>query len=387
MKCYLMHKNLIVALMDVSDNGELSKVEINKPNYEFVPVGGQMNMMKFHDWWKDRAVPRTRKGSTHALSELGFPNTYCMLVNNLALSLNDCYWIKPTDSKLCWEQVSLFSNNFIDIFGELTFDTSSSLDMRNKTLFRCASSQGELQKKWCIDSNEQRFLVKGNLGNSFQQSLNEVFASEIYKLQGINCYTPYELTTVSVEDGKLGLGCFSYNFCSEEVESISAWELLQTVKLKGNVSYYNAFKEVCKKVCGFKEEYVDKFLSLQIMVDFLITNTDRHMNNISVLRNTDTLEYIGFAPIYDNGNSMFFRSTVVPTGNFNKITTHSFLKYEKDLLKLVKYKDILDINALPSKEFFYNLYLKDIPERQQRVDSLWSAYQQKILLLDKIIHS
>lgn len=50
MKCYLMHKNLIVALMDVSDNGELSKVEINKPNYEFVPVGGQMNMMKFHDW-------------------------------------------------------------------------------------------------------------------------------------------------------------------------------------------------------------------------------------------------------------------------------------------------------------------------------------------------
>ena len=123
------------------------------------------------------------------------------------------------------------------------------------------------------------------------------------------------------------------------------------------------------------------------MVDFLITNTDRHMNNISVLRNTDTLEYIGFAPIYDNGNSMFFRSTVVPTGNFNKITTHSFLKYEKDLLKLVKYKDILDINALPSKEFFYNLYLKDIPERQQRVDSLWSAYQQKILLLDKIIHS
>lgn len=70
-----------------------------------------------------------------------------MLVNNLALSLNDCYWIKPTDSKLCWEQVSLFSNNFIDIFGELTFDTSSSLDMRNKTLFRCASSQGELQKK------------------------------------------------------------------------------------------------------------------------------------------------------------------------------------------------------------------------------------------------
>lgn len=381
-----MHKNRIVALMDISDKGKLSKVEINKSNSDFVPIGGQMNMMKFHDWWKDRAVPKTRKGSNHALHELGFQDTSCMLVNNLALSLNDCYWIKPTDSNLCWEQVSLFCNNFIDIFGELTFNKSFELVDIYKKSHHCICVQGNLQKKWTISDNGKRTLVKGNDTYSFQQSLNEVFATEIYRLQGINYYTPYELTKVSVEDDKVGIGCFSYNFCTEQIESISAWELLQTIKLKGNMSYYNALKEVCKKVCGFTEEYIDNFLGMQIMVDYLITNTDRHMNNIAVLRNTDTLEYIGFAPIYDNGNSMFFRSTTVPKGNFNQITTHSFLKYEKDLLKLVKNKKILNIDLLPSKDFFYNLYLKDIPERHQRIDDLWYAYQQKVLLLDKFIN-
>ena len=48
MKYYLMHKNRIVALMDISDKGKLSKVEINKSNSDFVPIGGQMNMMRFH---------------------------------------------------------------------------------------------------------------------------------------------------------------------------------------------------------------------------------------------------------------------------------------------------------------------------------------------------
>lgn len=124
---------------------------------EHLPLGCQLNAIKFHEWWKDRAVPKSRKGSKHALRELNLQSTESMLVNNLALSLTDCYWIKPIDSSLSWEQVSLFRNNFIDIFGELTFDTTKHLNLANKTIFRCASSQGELQKKWCIDDIWKRY--------------------------------------------------------------------------------------------------------------------------------------------------------------------------------------------------------------------------------------
>ena len=33
-----------------------------------------------------------------------------------------------------------------------------------------------------------------------------------------------------------------------------------------------------------------RFMDYEIMTDFLMSNTDRHMNNIALLRNPDTLE-------------------------------------------------------------------------------------------------
>lgn len=41
------------------------------------------------------------------------------------------------------------------------------------------------------------------------------------------------------------------------------------------------------------------------IVDFIIANTDRHLNNFGFIRNADTLEWKGEAPIYDSGKAMF----------------------------------------------------------------------------------
>lgn len=383
MEFFLMHKNITVGKMDLGLDGRLTKVQFNPTYSSHIPIGGMMNRMKFHEWWKDRAIPKTRRGTTHALKELGLQSTSSMLVNNLALSLTDCYWIKPIDSNIYWEQVSLFRNNFVDIFGELTFDTTKKLDMRNKTVFKVASSQGELQKKWCIDSSGNRFLVKGNWGTSYQQSLNEVLATEIHKSQGVDFFTPYALTLVDVEDNNKGIGCYSYNFCNEDVEFISAWELLQLVKIKQNISLFHPLVKICIDYCGFSEDYVYKFLGYEIMTDFLLSNTDRHMNNIGVLRNPDTLQFIGFAPIYDTGNSMFYRNPAVPTGNLLSINTHSFIKREVNLLQYVIDRNLVDLSRLPDNDFIYNLYKQDIPERHQRIEPMLKAFNSKVSYIRK----
>lgn len=39
-----------------------------------------------------------------------------------------------------------------------------------------------------------------------------------------------------------------------------------------------------------------------IVLDYLIVNEDRHQNNFGVVRNAETLEYLGAAPIYDSGH-------------------------------------------------------------------------------------
>lgn len=69
--------------------------------------------------------------------------------------------------------------------------------------------------------------------------------------------------------------------------------------------FYYVLKNVCLNF-GISEEDFDSFMDYEIMTDYLLTNTDRHMNNISVIRNPDTLEVLGFAPIYDSGNSMYY---------------------------------------------------------------------------------
>lgn len=51
------------------------------------------------------------------------------------------------------------------------------------------------------------------------------------------------------------------------------------------------------------EAYISLFLEYQIL-----TNTDRHLNNFGVLRDTHTLKSIGMAPIFDSGNSIFWQN-------------------------------------------------------------------------------
>lgn len=372
---FLMHKDIRVCLMDITEDGSVGNVRRNEGAAKHFPLGGQMNNMKFHEWWRDRAIPKTRHGAKTALQRLGYESTNSALVNNLALSLSDCYWIQPRGENLTWKEVNLFTNDFVDSFGEITINRDHMIDLRKETRFNCATSQGELQKKWCIDKEGRRYMIKGNYGQSYQQSLNEIFATTLHKQQGFEHYAPYSLVKLQVDGGIEGLGCLCYDFCNENIECISAWELLQTVKIKQNESYYYPLKKVCLSL-GISEQDFNNFIDYQIMTDYLISNTDRHMNNIAVMRNPDTLELLGFAPIFDSGNSMFYN---IPFENlskikFDEIKTHSFIERECKLLQYVRNRSLVDIGKA---EIDFSVYEKDIVERQIRIPILKDLYERK----------
>lgn len=373
----LMHKNFVVAILDIALDGSLLK--ITHVNDSILPIGAQMNDIKFHEWWKDRAVPKSRRGAKFALRALNIYSTDSLLLQSLGLSLNDCYWLLPEHSPLCWENVNLFNNNFTDVFGELTFDTTRSIsnDLRN-TKFLHATSQGELQKKWCIDNSGRRFLIKGNSERGYQQSLNEVFASLLHCKQGCTFYTHYYPVSIEIENGGVGLGCYSFNFCSESIESFSCWEALQLTKVR-NGEYYYRFRDICLSR-GISESYFNTFISYQIMTDFLLTNTDRHLNNIAVLRSADTLQWIGLAPIYDTGNSMFFSEISVPHGGLLDIPVKSFATKEVNLLKYVTDRNCVNLDLLPTYQEFYEIYSRGSYDIS-RVDALYNVFIQKVRLL------
>ena len=372
---YLMHKDIPVCLMEISDNGILGNVRRNEAAAAHFPLGGQMNNMKFHDWWRDRAIPKTRHGVKTALQKLGYTSTGSVLVNNLALSLSDCYWIKPRGSELTWKDTNLFTNDFVDTFGDVTLNRDCIIDLRKKTRFDCAASQGELQKKWCIDTDVRRYMIKGNYGQSYQQSLNEIFATKLHEQLGFSNYTAYFPVQVQVDGNIDGLGCMCYDFCGENLECISAWELLQTVKIKQNESFYYPLKKVCLAFGMAEQDFTD-FMDYQIMTDYLLTNTDRHMNNIAVVRNPDTLQILGFAPIYDSGNSMFYNipHEALSQVRLDDIKTHSFVERERKLLQYVQNRFLVDIDKAAVD---FSVYEMEVVERRIRTPQLKELYERK----------
>jgi hypothetical protein len=379
---YLMHKDTPLVLF-IYKNGKLHINGFSDKAIAFIPIGCYNNGARLHEWLKDRAVPETRKGVSHALRELGFSNTYDYLLANLGLSLTDSYWLRPRSLNLSWRQVNLYNNAFVDIFGDLTFDTHRVLteDQKVHSKFLRATSQGELQKKWYTSGNIQ-YLIKGNWGTSYQQSLNEVFASLIHKKQGFSRYTDYRVCHIKDTYDTDALGCMSQNFCSEQFESVSAYDILHLHRyLNKNSNWFYPFRDNCVEL-GIDINTFYAYMSYMIETDFVMSNTDRHMNNIALLRDSYTGIYTGFTPIYDTGNSMFFRDHNLPRV-VPRLKTHSFTEKELDLLKCIpnEYRCIVDISKLPTKEEFMQIYSQDVLDRLPRLEALYSLYTQKIRLL------
>lgn len=184
---------------------------------------------------------------------------------------------------------------------------------------------------------------------------------------------------IEIEDGREGLGCICYDFCNENIESISAWELLQTGKLRQNESFYHPLKRACLSL-GMEEKVFTDFIDYQIMTDYLITNTDRHMNNIAVMRNPDTLQILGFAPIFDSGNSMFYNVPYrdLATVRLDSIRTHSFVEKESRLLQYVHDRSLVNLEKAAGD---FTIYEKDVRERHERIPLLKELYEKKITAL------
>lgn len=381
----LMHKDdeVIRFYLDTETGRILEVGKHGEP--ELLPLRAKHNPQAIKQWWIDRAIPLTRKGVAAALNALNLSNTTSLLEKGLGLSLNDHYWIQPFGENYKWKNVNLYENTFTDELGLYQFskDESDLVDLTNKTIFvPSASLGGELQKKWIIDDKGTRWLVKGNYGLSYQQSINEVFASLLHQQQRVP-HAKYILTTLDTSEGQ-SVGCMSKNFASSKLEFISAYEVIHSEPIPNNVSIYEHFIQVCAKN-GIPEEEVRGFLEYQIATDYILTNTDRHFNNFGVLRDTDSLKFVRMAPIYDTGNSMFWKTQVLPDVLPKKIMVTSFRPTEAELLKYIKNPNRIDMELLPSDEDFYSLYKQDENLTEKRLSQLLNLYKQKQKSFEKFL--
>lgn len=306
MELTLMNKNTPVLDMEFSlrRGGFIQEIE-TLHNPEYAPLGlvdddKNIDEDALSDWWEGRCLPDSRLNVEKILEALQLSKQE-LIINSLGLSLSDQYWVKPVGSGTSWEEVNFFQNEFSNKVGKLFFEGTTQPDSDADSLRSFSpdySSNGFLDKYWTIEEGE-RVLVKGGHGAFYQQPYNEVVASNMLKKLSCKNYVPYTLAKTSK-----GVVSKCHNFVTEDTEYVPASLIRRRLPLKKGDSYYSHFLRCCKEL-GF-EQKMKCALDYMLTFDYVIANEDRNYGNFGVIRNVETLKVLGVAPIFDNGNSLWY---------------------------------------------------------------------------------
>ena len=340
MRYMLMHKCFAVAEL-VFDETTGSIIKIGTVyDRDRLPVGvternGKADRFLLNEWWRNRSIPDTRQGIKDALYALEINNTQVLPLRSYGLSLSDSYWILPESSNINWYDLNFFDNAFSEDVGDVLFGREKNIETFD---FNSPdnTTDGYLRKRWKI-ANGKRCLIKGGSNPFRQQPFNEVIASKIMDRLGID-HVPYSIIW---EDGEPYSVC--EDFVTRDTELISAWRIMQTQKKDNSSSVYQHFVNCCKSL-GAPD--VVPALDRMIVLDYIIANEDRHLNNFGLLRNAETLEWLGFAPIYDSGSSLGYNSLLSQIHTEKNITCKPFKRRHEEQLKLVTSFDWIDFSKL-----------------------------------------
>lgn len=371
MKYVLMHKNEACArLAFEEETGRL--IDYQDAGNGLTPYLGHSDWKKMRKWWEMRAVPASRNMMKDMIRRAGCLNSEMYLVKNLALSMTDTYWIRPEGSELTFDDVKL-TNLAARGVEKVPYHNITSYDPN-------ASLGGQMEKFWDL-SGEKPLLVKESYRYFGQQAVNEVFATELHRRQAVEI--PFvEYSATASEDH--GIWCICEAFTSEKTELIPAFEVLDSRKHRNECSLYEEYIEICVEH-GIERECMQKFMDYQTMTDFLISNTDEHLLNFGVLRDTDTMRLIEPAPIFDSGNSMFFsdsRQIPYTRAGILELPITSFYKSEEKMLAKVKDRSLVKTDLLPDPRETKEWYMDaGIPEKKAELIS--KNYETKLQLFQE----
>lgn len=336
----LMHKNLPVLDLELDEvTGSVLRIgQVYAPAH--IPLGVKHtksgpDRAGLNAWWIDRSIPASRSGVRKALETMNIPSPQALLTRCFGLSLSDQYWVKPAGSDLAWSRINFFENAFSEDMGDILLGKTpdhADFDFRSPD----NTSDGYLKKRWKIIDGK-RCLLKAGSQPFMQQPFNEVIASSIAARLGI-AHVPYRLVW---DEGIPYSVC--EDFVTPDTELISAWRVMQTQKKDNSTSVYQHYINCCETlgVPGIPDA-----LDRMIVLDYIIANEDRHQNNFGLIRNADTLEWLGPAPIFDSGSSLGYDKLPgqIASGRFTECKP--FKKSHEEQLLLVRSLDWLDFTQL-----------------------------------------
>jgi hypothetical protein len=325
MKEYIIkHDDTDVALVEINDSFRMSTIRevlCNDHLPAYIKCSKDKSMYAYDEWFRNRIISSSREGIRKVLKKYNADNTRALALMNYGLSLFDHYWICAKDSNKTWSEINFFDNKFKADVGDILIG-----DFSNRTIEGLtpeSTSGGALPKKWEW-RNGETFLIKKGGGSYRQEPFNEVIASNVCKRLGI----PHVEYTLGWR--KNDPRCSCKNMLKKGEELIHAWDIAHDMDQKNDK--YGQYIEFCNKA-GISDTKSD--LNKMLVVDYIIGNVDRHFNNFGYIRDSKTLEYKGFAPIYDCGDAFWHNEDIASIKNDGNTTSKPFKGKHTDQIKKV----------------------------------------------------
>lgn len=378
----LMHRDVRVMNLDIDEYSNITALgEIF--HKEHLPLGTYnkigVERKSLNAWWTRRSIPASRQGIREVLEELELSSPQELINKCFGLSLSDQYWVSPIDQPLDWHRINFFENDFSEDIGNLLFGKGQVTD--SVSLFSPDNTaNGNLKKKWKIIDGK-RVLIKSASAPYHQEAYNEVIASMIAERLGID-HVPYRILR---EHGEVCCGC--EDFINSETDLVPAAAVTKAFKKRNEVSDYEFYIDCCERL-GIKN--IRMQMEKMLVLDYLIVNEDRHLNNFGLIRNAVTLEWLKAAPVYDCGNSLWFNRIVsqIRPDQVKDMKTPLWKKNPVNNLELIRDYAWLDLSRLDGIEHDICSLLESSEYMEPpRIHALCSAIRQQIEQLDEIAHS
>ncbi len=295
----LMSKDMVIATIK---NGNLIPTKEH-----LLPIYLQKTR-SLENWLKQRAIDMHRTNSRLLKKALRLTETddiHTVLFFNAA-TITDTYWIKPLDSELSYKDIKFNKNYFSKL--ALKGDVNSF----NQPLSRTPelTNIGSYEKCWELDQGDWWLYKEGTNAEYY----SEMFAYKIASYLRIPV-AHYEIhnnlirTKDFTNSASLNLEP-AYSLIGHKADSVEIFDILKDFD------------------CSLTSNYVT-----MLYFDALIFNMDRHEFNWGFLRDVNTGDVLGFAPLFDHNISLISRG-------YPKDVTRKNDFLIKDFANLIKQRNI-----------------------------------------------
>lgn len=327
MKYLLKNKDKVVLEFEVEIDSEILKgqtihyVSLKNAkifNENLLPrmVDKTKLLISLESWIKQRKIPKNRQFAKNVLASIPTNIEYNLMAYvdiSFALSLNDSYWIIPTNKDYKWKDFNLYENEFSEALALSAFGLNLT-KVKGFTSSPEYTTNGMLKKCWHRD-NGQIYLYKGSTKNddSIGEAYSEYYMAQIAEVMEFD-YVPYDL---KLFHNQIVSTCPI--FTNENEGYIPIHYLL-----KESPKHYDKLRLMIE----ISNIYGKESFGNLMLFDALICNIDRHLGNFGMIVDNNAGEILRPAPIFDNGLSFMATLNKSQFGNISKYLTNDISYFD-----------------------------------------------------------